>query len=355
MSISARRQVLANVQLNQARFPHAGLWLDKFLPKQFAQGKSEGEGAYRDHFEQAVKIPVADVYTSSFNRWKHTLEASGVKTKVATAQGRLVVGLGAESVLENAITLHRTYGVPVIPGSALKGLAAAYARNRLTEPEWQKGGEAYKTLFGDTNSAGYVTFFDALYVPDNAKDNRPLALDVVTVHHPEYYRGENSPPADWDSPNPVPFVSVRDGVKFLVALAGPEEWVETAFQILGLALAEEGIGAKTNSGYGRMVLEGYAKGVAKTAEPRETYHLAKLRLLKQETPPPGRYRGEVVEVRGRYGFINPAQGGGKIFVHVSQLQSGATSLQVGQVVEYSLGKYKGKMQAQKVDVLLEPD
>ncbi|RME12109.1 MAG: type III-B CRISPR module RAMP protein Cmr6 [Ardenticatenia bacterium] len=260
MSISARRQVLANVQLNEKRFPHAGLWLDKFLPKQFAQGQPGGEGAYRDHFEQAVTIPVADVYTSSFNRWKHTLEASGVKTKVATTQGRLVVGLGAESVLENAITLHRTYGVPVIPGSALKGLAAAYARNRLAEPDWQKGGEAYKTLFGDTESAGYVTFFDALYVPHSAEENRPLALDVVTVHHQEYYRGENSPPADWDSPNPVPFVSVRARVKFLVALAGPEEWVEAAFQILGLALAEEGIGAKTNSGYGRMVLEGYAKG-----------------------------------------------------------------------------------------------
>ncbi|RMH46999.1 MAG: type III-B CRISPR module RAMP protein Cmr6, partial [Gammaproteobacteria bacterium] len=112
---------------------------------------------------------------------------------------------------------------------------------------------AYKILFGDTTSAGYVTFFDALYDP-NGSPNKPLVMDVVTVHHQGYYQDKNEPPADWDSPNPVPFVSVRDGVKFRVALAGPDEWVDAAFQILKLALADEGIGAKTNSGYGRMEL-----------------------------------------------------------------------------------------------------
>jgi len=40
---------------------------------------------------------------------------------------RLVVGLGSESVLETAITLHRIYGFPVIPGSALKGLTRSWA------------------------------------------------------------------------------------------------------------------------------------------------------------------------------------------------------------------------------------
>ena len=78
-------------------------------------------------------------------------------------------------------------------------------------------------------------------------------------------------------------------------------------------VAEEGIGAKTNSGYGRMMLEGYTPTTHAASQPRETYELAKLRLLKQETPPPGRYRGEVVEVKGRYGFINPARGGAKVF------------------------------------------
>jgi len=252
MNIPARRSVLANITLEKRRFPHTGLWLDKFLEEQTEQS---GENTYTAHFENAMAIPIAPAYEHFFKHWEGTLKAAGTRTATAKTLGRLVVGLGAESVLENAITLHRTYGVPVIPGSALKGLAAAYARNRLEHGDWRKDGEAYKTLFGDTSSAGYVTFFDALYVPGSAKNDKPLALDVVTVHHPDYYRGEDSPPADWDGPNPVPFVSIRGDVKFLVALDGPENWVEAAFQILGKALAEEGIGAKTNSGYGRMALD----------------------------------------------------------------------------------------------------
>jgi len=72
-------------------------------------------------------------------------------------------------------------------------------------------------------------------------------------------------------------VSVRGGVKFLVALDGPDEWVEAAFQILGLALAEEGIGAKTNSGYGRMVLEG-APTSAKAASVQTDPELERFRM-----------------------------------------------------------------------------
>ena len=264
MSEPALRNVLAQVELNIRLFPHPGLWLDKLLPQQFSQREPGGEDAYRKHFEAATTIPIAPSYKKFYERWKKTLKTAGVHVAEATTLGRLVIGLGAESVLENAITLHRTYGVPVIPGSALKGLTAAYARKRLEDKAWhvktdQRGkivymGEAYKALFGDTTSAGYVTFFDALYVPGSATGDRPLVLDVVTVHHKDYYQGKDSPPADWDGPNPVPFVSVRGGVKFLVVLAGPDEWVEAAFQILTLALAEEGVGAKTNSGYGRMVL-----------------------------------------------------------------------------------------------------
>ena len=250
MAVLARRHALKDVQLQPQAMPHAGLWLDKFLPEQAEQG---GENVYKPHFEAATQIAVAPIYRRFFERWERMLKATEAKTVEAKTQGRLVVGLGSDSVLENAITLHRTYGMPVIPGSALKGLAAHYAHNRLDDPAWKKGGEAHKLLFGDTTSAGYVTFFDALYVPGSAPEDSPLVLDVVAVHHPEYYRGEDRPPADWDGPNPVPFVSVRG--TFLIALHGPDEWVQAAFEILRLALAEEGIGAKTNSGYGRMTLD----------------------------------------------------------------------------------------------------
>ena len=98
-------------------------------------------------------------------------------------------------------------------------------------------------------------FFDALPV-----DYR-IHPDVMTPHHSAYYGGEEVPPADWDSPIPVPFLSVTGKFLFALGLApgvDKEEgkpWLEAAWKILELALGEEGIGAKTTSGYGRFRLE----------------------------------------------------------------------------------------------------
>jgi CRISPR-associated protein Cmr6 len=247
--MQSRRDQLQEVSSQSST--HVGLWLDKYLEEQLEGG---GEKPKAGHFDEAAKKPVPPAYLVFFERWQQALKQAGVVTRKAQAQGRMAIGLGGESVLETSITLHCTYGVPYIPGSALKGLAARYARIRLEEQAWGQDSEAYKTLFGDTTEASYVTFFDALYIPRSAKRDRPLALDVITVHHPEYYRGERLPPADWDNPTPVPFLSATGS--YLVALHGPDSWVEAAFEILTLALAEEGIGAKTSSGYGRMIVEG---------------------------------------------------------------------------------------------------
>jgi CRISPR-associated protein Cmr6 len=247
-STPSRRTTLEKVEMTATT--HAGLWLDKYLKEQSAEG---GGSTKTGHFKEAAEKRISDAYQVSFTRWQQSLEQAGAVIRQAQAQGRLAIGLSGESVLETSITLHRTYGVPYIPGSALKGLAAHYARNLLEEQLWGTGTDAYRILFGDPTEAGYVTFFDALYIPGSAKQDCPLVLDVITVHHPEYYRGENLPPADWDNPNPVPFLSATGS--YLVALHGPESWVEAAFKILQLALAEEGIGAKTSSGYGRMVFQ----------------------------------------------------------------------------------------------------
>lgn len=246
MDMDSRRQILEAATLQATG--HPGLWLDKYLAKQTSQG---GDNAKAEHFRKAT-ARAPEAYQTFFARWRGALEHSGAVVHEARAQGRLILGLGGESVLETSITLHRTYGVPYIPGSALKGLAARFAHKSLLEA-WAKGSEAHRTLFGDTTEAGYVTFFDALYVPGSAADDRPLAFDVMTIHHFDYYRGWDSPPADWDSPNIVPFASATGS--YLVALHGPQPWAEAALAILKLALEKEGIGAKTSSGYGRLALD----------------------------------------------------------------------------------------------------
>ncbi len=94
----------------------------------------------------------------------------------------------------------------------------------------------------------------------NNKREQMLFPDVITVHHPGYYQNNGNAPADWDSPNPVAFLSATGS--YLIALAAPElaspqreQWIERTFSILEHALATMGIGAKTSSGYGRMTLE----------------------------------------------------------------------------------------------------
>lgn len=245
-----RREKLKNLKYGGST--HAGLWLDKYY-SEFPEAGSPAKDTPKTQLtRQVAKIQPPTEYKLFFERWKQALSDAHAIHLEAKVSGRMVVGLGAESVLETSIALHRTYGVPFIPGSALKGLAAHYARNYLNETDWGKSSPAYKTVFGDTDDAGYVTFFDALLVPPGSE--RVIYTDVLTSHHQEYYTGKGTaPPADWDSPNPVPFLSVRG--TYLIALAGPKEWVDATFVILEKALWELGVGAKTSSGYGRMKLD----------------------------------------------------------------------------------------------------
>ena len=272
MSKDARRKCfhdktfigLLNEETRRTRRTHAGLWFDKYLLEQEEkkrQGGDQKEPALKDDkqyrhelVKEVCTLPEPAMYQSFFDRWKAMLrEEHNAEMRCARVKGRMIVGLGLESVIETAVLLHRTYGVPYIPGSALKGLAASYVRQHLGE-DWQKGSSQYKILFGDTDDAGYITFFDALYVPGTGHNEQALWPDIIAVHHPQYYQGEAAP-ADWDSPIPVPLLSATG--KYLVALAAPDlqqrkQWLDLAFQSLGQALGELGIGAKTSSGYGRM-------------------------------------------------------------------------------------------------------
>jgi CRISPR-associated protein Cmr6 len=235
---------------------NAGLWFDKYV------GALSDYASVRSALVRqtaGLRLDV-DAYGAFYKRWEEALErlkpAQLLETRKATVAGRMSIGLGGEGVIETAITLHRTYGVPYIPGSALKGLAASYARNCIGEA-WEKDKQAYNIVFGKMEEAGYITFHDALYVPGSA-NGQPLRADVITVHHPGYYRNEmDAAPADWDDPNPVPFLSATGD--YLIALSTiPEcrEWLELTWEILKRCLQEEGIGAKTSSGYGRMELHG---------------------------------------------------------------------------------------------------
>lgn len=188
MSVNARRAVLEPIQWERAE--HAGLWLDKYLKNQ--DRKATGDDDNRDTARhqlmvEATRIALPAGYDKFFARWESTL--SGLNGKIircyARASGRIIVGLGGESPSETAITLHHTFGVPYLPGSALKGLSAFYARNYLDHEDWRLGandkpGNAYQKLFGDMTRAGSVTYYDAYYVPSSVGKNRMLHTDTIT-------------------------------------------------------------------------------------------------------------------------------------------------------------------------------
>ncbi len=266
---STRRESLQGLE-KALSTTHPGLWLDKFIQTT----DKEDTAAKTTLVEQVVDIAEPIAYKAFFERYRQSLiHAPGpVYVAEGEALGRFVVGLGANSVLETSVTLHRTYGVPYIPGSALKGLASSYAATHLVDEEkWSrkfdggktKRGNYQRALFGDTEQSGLIVFYDALPLPGKYQ----LDKDIVTVHHPEYYRGEGEPPADWDSPNPVPFITARGRFLFALGLNPVAEedlpealkWLGLAAELLRLALREAGIGAKTTTGYGRFDLKPFSQ------------------------------------------------------------------------------------------------
>ncbi|VVB64413.1 CRISPR system Cmr subunit Cmr6 [uncultured archaeon] len=217
-----------------------------------------------------------EVYRSAFSRQKNLIQSPKEEGEFETV-GRLVIGLGGENVLETGITLHHTYGTPIIPGTALKGLASHYCDRAWgwgAKKQGFKRDEAYhKTIFGSTadsadKDSGHIVFHDAWITPNSLVDS--LQTDVMTSHHSDYYSGKTLPtgelaaPTDFDSPNPITFLSIVGTFHIVVScdVAGEmdktenkvegQKWAELTFDLLTDALKDWGIGGKTNAGYGRL-------------------------------------------------------------------------------------------------------
>lgn len=200
-----------------------------------------------------------DGYERAYRRWLDDIHRLPGTVLAATFQvepdGRLAVGIGAANVLEASIEMNRLWGMPIIPGSGLKGLARHYA-NTVLLPKQQIDPDQFADLFGTVEASSYLTWLDAWYVPD--AETLPFELDVVTVHHRSWNQDPSKPPSDFE--DPVPSSSSTARGSYLVAVQAPDEgWAVAGMTVLQLALEEWGIGAKTGSvGYGRLRLQSWA-------------------------------------------------------------------------------------------------
>jgi len=160
--------------------------------------------------------------------------------------------------------LHGTYGTPVLPGSALKGAARAAARTH--EPNYRDyGRDTFGNEVGENRRhqrAGTWMFLDGLPLARD-RSSEPIQIDVMNPHVPGYYRsGGQTPPAEYEQPVPVQFLTVSSEASFRIHLVGrgrdterAEITADEARRWLAAALAERGIGAKTSAGYGYLVQE----------------------------------------------------------------------------------------------------
>lgn len=295
---------------------HPGLLLQRFLRESAAgdEGKpQEKRGILNAAIGSAKNDETRILYTKAFARWDQWLKERGeIEPVNLQTIGRLIVGLGSENVLETGIRLHHTYGMPIIPGSALKGLTAHYcdqvwgtSDKRFKQPTRSED-EAYRKylagkgpnsedsfhrlLFGTTDDSGCIIFHDAWLTPDSPE---PLKLDVMTPHHPNWLDGSVEP-TDFDSPTPVPFLSVTGTFRVAVSWHGPtsdkaKNWTELARSLLCDALKDWGIGGKTTSGYGRLAHPA-------TPDGPELASASKAASQVVERPRPKYKRGESIQV-----------------------------------------------------------
>lgn len=235
-----------------------------------------------------------------------SISANGmVEYAIFNPEWRFIVGLGNESIYETSLTLHHTYGIPYIPGSAIKGVVRSwyiekhYGRRaqdentiaeKLALEDKQfcdlfgcptsvplsnaKGKKVNCTsYYGDEESVlndrnnekpsariGNLIFFDAF--PTTAPE---IQVDIMNPHFPS-----GKPPGDYHSPIPVNFLTVANtSLQFIIGLrpsregthfgaltnAEKEALLPIGMQHLKEALEYGGIGAKSALGYGIMTSE----------------------------------------------------------------------------------------------------
>ncbi len=238
--------------LDDAVNANAGLLLRRGMTC-YDDGKVDGDKNKGGTAKQRLIGRIAGIgpskgYRLAFARWQRaTADATRFSSFSVPLVGRLYIGVDRDNALETGITVQHVWGMPMIPGSALKGLARAAARERLAGKP-----DLVDWLFGDDTrdesalEAGAVIFHDAWWVP--AGNAKPFVAEVVTPHHGEYYKGTGAPATDFDSPIPAAQIAAQG--EFHFTLEGEQTWRGVAEALLRFGLAELGIGGKRSSGYG---------------------------------------------------------------------------------------------------------
>jgi CRISPR-associated protein Cmr6 len=318
-----------SVPLKEKTLDNPALILQRYLPSKPDEiGDKSDPAVKRRTFDAASTATSSNslrqIYEASFERWTDSFEIPGPyhRSERLQTNSRVVIGLGTENVLEAGLRLNRPHGVPIVPGSALKGLASHYCHEiwgalhdaEATEANlsFRRGGAYHRLLFGKTDDSGIIIFHDSWILPESLRNS--LRQDIITAHHHNWQNNPESAPTDFDSPVPIPFVSIAGTFDVRVSWAGPvgvptelaSSWTDLAMRLLTEALKEWGIGGKVTSGYGRLTHETQQRKSVATEAARveiKSGDIVEVQLLEKPTKKGG--RRAVHEPSGRVGnFIS---------------------------------------------------
>ncbi len=240
------------------------IWDDQWtLEAKFKEGKRERsvKGWFLEQVEAIARHFPREAYFAFLDRQMQMIQSlgeHGYKTVVfgKRAEARILSGLGGAHPMEVGFAFHPLYGFPYLPGSGLKGVARAWAEltgQPADEIKLVFGSESKDERQAKEHQQGDVIFLDAYAIAPPK-----LEVDILNPHFPNYYRDpKNNLPTEWQSPNPVNFLTIGVGQRdedkpiFRFALvARSAEALQLAQEWLERGLEQLGFGGKTASGYG---------------------------------------------------------------------------------------------------------
>ncbi len=271
------------------------LWLDKFS---FPDPDYDNRSAKMDSLQlirkvyhspnQQTRLTDCCKAHEAFRKSLRTqLGENRYREVTLTNTARLLPHLGRVSALENVgLAFDRTTGLPIIPGSAVKGVISTWAcwednfnpadRSFRAGADFRRYRRQFdnkltKRILGENpvdapagtietpDAAGQVVFLGGFPVS-------PPALDLDLVNPHQYEKGKPKEPI------PSPFLAWRMGCNWVFPIftrAGaddPETLLDTTARWLEDALIQYGLGAKTAAGYGGFDLTPEEKVKRKQAE-----------------------------------------------------------------------------------------
>jgi CRISPR-associated protein Cmr6 len=180
---------------------------------------------------------------------------SGAKIFTMQTETKLLIGRGTPSVFEQGISLHPLFGLPFLPGSAIKGVTAHWAEANGEDAELRE------QIFGPPPpdnkeselSQGKVVFLDAVPLAQKC-----LEKDVMAPHYQNYYGDKKNSILPSDGENVIPMflpavkrdITFQFAVQLAAAAKGEEYYLDCAAMWIECAVKEFGIGSKTGSNYG---------------------------------------------------------------------------------------------------------